>query len=73
MDTNFVLPLGPDRCRVLFDFYFDSFTSEQFIADCINAAHQAQLEDQEACEEVQRGLKSPTYSTRRFGVKRKSG
>ena len=22
MDTNLVLPLGPDRCRVVFDFYF---------------------------------------------------
>ena len=22
MDTNLVLPLGPDRCRVIFDFYF---------------------------------------------------
>lgn len=76
MDTNLVTPLGTDRCRVQFDFYFENTegaADEQFIAASINVAHQVQLEDQEVCEEVQRGLHSRSYSTGRFSVKRESG
>jgi choline monooxygenase len=76
MDTNLVLPLGPDRCRVVFDFYFartDGPEAEKFIADSIAVAHQVQLEDWQVCEEVQRGLKSRSYDTGRFSVKRESG
>jgi choline monooxygenase len=76
MDTNLVLPLGPDRCKVLFDFYFTRThgpEAEKFIADSIAVAHQVQLEDMGVCDEVQRGLKSRTYNTGRFSVKRESG
>jgi choline monooxygenase len=76
MDTNLVLPLGPDRCRVYFDFYFENVqgaAAERFIADSIAVAHQVQLEDQEVCEEVQHGLKSRSYDTGRFSVKRETG
>lgn len=76
MDTNLVLPLGPDRCKVLFDFYFtrtDGADAEKYIADSIAVAHQVQLEDMGVCDEVQRGLKSRTYDTGRFSVKRESG
>jgi choline monooxygenase len=76
MDTNLVLPLGPDRCRVVFDFYFaqiDGAEAQKFIADSIGVAHQVQLEDQEVCEEVQRGLRSRSYDTGRFSVKREAG
>src|SRR5204863_684623 len=48
MDTNWVLPLGPDRCRVYFDFYFADVESEsarRFNADSMAVAHQVQLED----------------------------
>jgi choline monooxygenase len=76
MDTNLVVPLGPDRCRVCFDFYFADVASEQaqrFNADSIAVAHQVQLEDWGVCEEVQRGLKSRTYNTGRFSVRREAG
>jgi choline monooxygenase len=76
MDTNLVLPLGPDRCRVIFDFYFADVESEQakrFNEQSIAVAHQVQLEDWGVCEEVQRGLKSRSYDTGRFSVKRESG
>ena len=76
MDTNLVLPLGPDRCRVIFDFYFehtDGPEAEKFIADSMAVAHQVQLEDIAVCHEVQRGLKSRTYNTGRFSVRRESG
>jgi choline monooxygenase len=76
MDTNLVLPLGPDRCRVVFDFYFtgpDNETSRRFWNDSIQVAHQVQMEDQAICEEVQRGLASRSYSTGRFSVRREAG
>lgn len=76
MDTNWVLPLGPDRCRVIFDFYFTDVESEhgrRFNAESIAVAHQVQLEDWGVCEEVQRGLKSRSYDTGRFSVRRESG
>jgi choline monooxygenase len=76
MDTNVVLPLGPDRCRVVFDFYFAETAgpeAERFMADSIAVAHQVQLEDQGVCEEVQAGLKSRSYDTGRFSVRREAG
>jgi choline monooxygenase len=76
MDTNLVLPLGPDCCRVIFDFFFanpEGAEAQQFIADSMAVAHQVQLEDMGVCDEVQRGLKSRTYDTGRFSVKRESG
>jgi choline monooxygenase len=76
MDTNLVLPLGADRCRVVFDFYFADTTgpeAERFIADSIAVAHQIQLEDVGICEDVQAGLKSRSFDTGRFSVRREAG
>jgi choline monooxygenase len=73
MDTNLVLPLGPDRCRVIFDFYFadtESAAAKQYIADSIAVAHQIQLEDIGISEDVQKGLASRSYDTGRFSVRR---
>jgi choline monooxygenase len=76
MDTNWVLPMGPDRCRVYFDFYFADVESEEakrFNAASMAVAHQVQLEDIGVCDEVQRGLKSRSYDRGRFSVKREAG
>lgn len=73
MDTNLVLPLGPERCRVVFDFYFAepmSNTTEARIKQSIEVSHQIQLEDVGICEEVQRGLHSRAFQTGRFSVRR---
>jgi len=70
MDTNLVLPLGPDRCKVIFDFYFAESLAPEFIERSIAVAHEIQLEDQTISEEVQRGLGSRSYNTGRFSVKR---
>jgi choline monooxygenase len=76
MDTNVVLPLGPERCKVIFDFYFarrEGEEAERFIAQSIAVAHQVQEEDMGICEEVQRGLRSRAFDTGRFSVKREAG
>jgi choline monooxygenase len=75
MDTNLVLPLGSDRCRVIFDYYFAdtaSAAARQFITQSINVADQIQKEDISICEQVQRGLLSRSYSTGRFSVRREA-
>ncbi len=75
MDTNLVLPLGTDSCRVIMDFYFDQTQgpeAKQFIEQSIEVGHQIQLEDVGICEEVQRGLSSRSFSTGRFSVKREA-
>ena len=73
MDTNLVLPLGPDRCRVIFDFYFAAGTAPAYMAESMAVAQQVQEEDVQVCEEVQRGLGSRSYDTGRFSVKRENG
>jgi choline monooxygenase len=75
MDTNLVLPLGPERCRVIFDFYFteiEGTEAKQFIADSIAVAHRVQLEDVGISEDVQKGLASRSYDTGRFSVRREA-
>jgi choline monooxygenase len=75
MDTNLVLPLAPDRCRVIFDFYFretEGAEARQFIADSIAVAEQVQQEDMSICEDVQRGLASGAFDTGRFSVRREA-
>jgi choline monooxygenase len=73
MDTNLVLPLGPERCRVIFDFYFAKDTSADFVAKSVEVAEQVQQEDVGICEDVQRGLRSRSFSTGRFSVRRENG
>jgi choline monooxygenase len=73
MDTNLVLPLGPDRCRVVFDFYFaqtEGPEAERFMAESVAVADQIQQEDGEICEDVQRGLASRAFETGRYSVRR---
>jgi choline monooxygenase len=68
MDTNVVWPLGPDRCRVVFDFYFAAGTDPGFAEESMKVADQVQAEDVGICEEVQRGLNSSSYTVGRFSV-----
>ncbi len=73
LDTNLVLPLGPEKCRVVFDFYFDRSglaSTEDFQNRSIQVAEQIQDEDIQICHEVQRNLHSRHYSTGRFSVRR---
>jgi choline monooxygenase len=73
MDVNTVLPLGPDRCRVVFDYWFAPGTDAAFIRDSIAVADQVQREDIAICERVQANLASRSYTTGRFSVSRENG
>ena len=75
MDTNLVLPLGHDKCRVIFDFFFADVSFEQNVHNSASVAtsDQVQEEDVAICESVQRGLASRAYSAGRLSVRREAG
>jgi choline monooxygenase len=75
MDTNLVVPLGVDRCRVVFDFYFSDVEGEaaERNQQSIQLSDRIQDEDVGVCEAVQRGLRSRSYGTGRLSVRREGG
>jgi choline monooxygenase len=75
MDTNLVLPLGPDGCRVIFDFYFSDVSSarEEHNIASVATSERVQDEDVAICESVQKGLASRAYGAGRLSVKREAG
>ena len=66
LDTNWIVPLGCDRCLTVFDYWFDPSCDEPFIERSLAASHQVQLEDVGICESVQRGLSSWGYDVGRY-------
>ena len=75
MDTNLVLPDGVDRCKVIFDFYFDDVrqTAAEHNRQSIAVGERVNDEDVGICEAVQRGLHSRAYGAGRLSVRREAG
>ncbi len=75
LDTNLVVPLGPNKCRVHIDFFATGDKGEKttsFMEESVRAAHEVQLEDVDICEDAYRGICSDSYDTGRFSVKREA-
>lgn len=72
MDTNLVLPLGVDRCRVIFDFFFSEADPDEH-ARSVAVAERVQQEDIDVCMSVQKGLRSRAYDVGRLSVRREAG
>ncbi len=69
LDTNWVVPLGVDRCEVVFDYWFAAGEGEdarRFIEASLEASDDVQQEDVAICESVQRGVSSRSYDTGRY-------
>jgi choline monooxygenase len=73
LDTNIIVPLAVDRCRVIFDLYFKADADPEFVRESLLVTDQVQTEDVGVCEEVQRNLNSRNYQTGRYSVKRENG
>lgn len=75
MDTNLVLPDGVDRCKVIFDFYFDdvSEAAAERNRQSIGVGELVNDEDVSICEAVQRGLHSRAYGAGRLSVRKEAG
>jgi choline monooxygenase len=72
MDTNLVLPLGREKCLVVFDFFFAD-TSPEYNEESVAVSDRVQAEDVDICESVQRGLHSRAYGAGRLSVRRETG
>ena len=74
LQTNRILPLGPGRCRVEFDYYYaqDEQAMARIAADQ-SFSDEVQAEDITICEAVQKGLASGFYDAGRLCPKRESG
>ena len=75
MDTNLVLPVDVDHCRVIFDFYFADVSEarREYNQQSVAVGARVQDEDLDICEAVQRGLKSRAYGAGRLSVRREAG
>jgi choline monooxygenase len=75
MDTNLVLPLGVNRCAVVFDYFFSdiSVAAEARHRESIAVSEKVQDEDVAICDAVQRGLGSRAYVAGRLSVRREAG
>ncbi|CAL9227379.1 unnamed protein product [Arabidopsis halleri] len=70
MDTNLVLPLGPRKCKVVFDYFLDPTLKddEAFIKRSLEESDRVQVEDVVLCESVQRGIESQAYDKGRYAL-----
>jgi choline monooxygenase len=76
LDTNYVMPLGHDRCQVLYEFYFletEGEPARRFIEQSIEQAGVTQREDIAICESVQIGLGSSSYDRGRYAPRVETG
>src|ERR1700727_402952 len=75
MDTNLVIPVDVDHCRVIFDFCFSdiSESTRAYNEGSVAVGNRVQGEDLGICEDVQRGLKSRAYRAGPLSVRREAG
>jgi len=75
LDTNLVIPIDVDHCRVIFDFYFSdvSESARPYNEQSVAVGNRVQDEDLGICEAVQRGLKSRAYGAGRLSARREAG
>jgi choline monooxygenase len=70
-----VLPLGVDKCAVIFDYYSADISSAaaRRHRESIAVSEKVQDEDMAICDSVQRGLRSRAYVAGRLSVRREAG
>jgi choline monooxygenase len=74
LQVNRILPLGPERCRVEFDYYYSPDPEARSrIGRDREFSEEIQQEDIAICEAVQRGLASGAYEAGRLNPRRESG
>lgn len=76
LDTNLVIPKGPEACEVVFDYYVDRAdpaVTDAFLEASFAESDQIQVEDIEISERVQEGLASGNFDTGIYAVPREGG
>ena len=77
MQTNVVIPVGHDRCRVVFEWYATNPPGDPAgdaeWTKLLAFSDEIQDEDIEICEIVQRNLRSRVYDRGRYSAARENG
>ena len=71
LSTNIIVPMGPDRTLTIFEWF--GYPGSSVKPETVAFSEEIQQEDIRLCEAVQKGLRSRTYDTGRFSVKRENG
>jgi choline monooxygenase len=70
------VPLGAERTLTVFEWYFlnpELPETQEAVSRTIEFSDEIQIEDIKLCELVQRNLRSYTYTSGRYSVKRENG
>ena len=76
LQTNIILPVGHNKTRIIFDYYYADLGSEntnKLIQQDRKFSDEIQTEDIAICEKVQQGLNSGSYHVGRLCMKREIG
>ncbi len=73
LQTNRVVAIAPDQCRVDFDYYYRADSRAEAQARDLAFSDDVQAEDIDICEQVQRGLESGSYVAGRLNPLREQG
>jgi choline monooxygenase len=76
VDSNLVIPRGPNACEVHYEFFFletEEDVAKGFLEESIAQSEVTQREDIAICESVQRGLQSSSYDTGRYAPRVETG
>ena len=74
VSLNIVLPLDNERSLAIFEWYLpEERLGSQAAKDSVNFSDQIQIEDIAICEEVQKNLRSRSYTRGRYSVKQEKG
>ena len=76
ISTNVILPIGPDRTLTIFEWFFaepGTGAGWESMQQTIAFSDEIQQEDIAVCEQVQRGLRSRSYTRGRFSALRENG
>ncbi len=74
--TNLIVPLGLERTLTIFEWYFhdpEQPEVQEAVRRTVEFSDEIQLEDIRICEAVHRNLRSRTYTSGRYSVKRENG
>ncbi|HLJ27970.1 MAG TPA: aromatic ring-hydroxylating dioxygenase subunit alpha [Candidatus Angelobacter sp.] len=74
VSVNIVLPVSPDRSIAIFEWYFPEATLQTDVPrQTVRFSDEIQVEDVSICEQVQKNLRSRSYSQGRYSVKQERG
>ena len=75
LDVNRIVPLAPERTRVIFDFYFEEHAARDrdFVERSLAESDRIQRQDARICDSVQAGMRSRSFDRGRYAPRFEAG